>query len=522
MERIAPLKYIFSSFPFWYESADIPDLDILRVTADSRKVIPGSLFVACKGEYLDGHEFIGKALEFGALAIVGEITDIGYQVPYIQVKNSRQALAHLSAAFFGFPARKMTMIGITGTDGKTTTANLLYQILRTAGIKAGLISTINALIGDTVLDTGFHVTTPDAPDVQQYLANMVDAGITHVVLETTSHGWAQYRVDACEFDIGIITNITHEHLDHHGSFENYREAKARLFLSLSDTQQKQTGIIGLAVLNQDDPSFEYLKKLTRVKTVSYSITRDSDIQAEDIKQSEFGLNFNACINNKEKTGIQSNLVGDFNVSNCLAAFSAGVIGLGIDPAIAARGIAELQGVPGRMERIELGQKFTAIVDFAHTPNALKVALETARKMTKGKVITIFGSAGLRDKEKRRLMAETSIELADYSIFTAEDPRTESLEKILEEMAIGAMSKGGMEGKSYWCIPDRGEAIRKGLWMAQVGDLLICCGKGHEQSMCFGIVEYPWDDRTAVRAGLAEFLGKDGPKMPYLPTQDDIK
>jgi UDP-N-acetylmuramoyl-L-alanyl-D-glutamate--2,6-diaminopimelate ligase len=175
-----------------------------------------------------------------------------------------------------------------------------------------------------------------------------------------------------------------------------------------------------------------------------------------------------------------------------------------------------------MERIESGQKFTAIVDFAHTPNALKVALETARKMTKGRIIAIFGSAGLRDREKRRLMAETSIALADISIFTAEDPRTESLEKILDEMATGAMSKEGREGMNYWCIPDRGEAIRNGIRMAQVGDLLICCGKGHEQSMCFGTIEYPWDDRTAVRAGLAELLGKEGPKMPYLPTQDEIK
>jgi UDP-N-acetylmuramoyl-L-alanyl-D-glutamate--2,6-diaminopimelate ligase len=522
MERIVSIKKIISSFPLWYESGDIPNLDILKVTSDSRKVIPGALFVACQGEYLDGHEYIGKALESGAVVIVGEKADPGYQVPYIRVNNSRQALAHFSAAYFDHPARKMTMIGITGTDGKTTTANLLYQILHEAGKKAGLISTINALIGDTVLDTGFHVTTPDAPDVQQYLANMVEAGITHVVLETTSHGWAQYRVEACEFDIGIITNITHEHLDHHGSFEKYREAKARLLRSLSETYQKKTGDIKLAVLNQDDPSFEYLRNISRVKTVSYSIKGDSDIQAEDIIQSEIGLNFTARIYKKEKTRIQSELVGDFNVSNCLAAFSAGVIGLDIEPDIAARGIAELKGVPGRMERIDSGQKFTAIVDFAHTPNALKVALETARKMTKGRIIAIFGSAGLRDREKRRLMAETSIALADISIFTAEDPRTESLEKILDEMATGAMSKEGRDGMNYWCIPDRGEAIRKGIRMAQVGDLLICCGKGHEQSMCFGTIEYPWDDRTAVRAGLAELLGKEGPIMPYLPTQDEIK
>jgi len=519
MDRIKSLNVIIASFPFKIESGNLPDLNIHKVTADSRKVIPGSLFVACQGEYVDGHEYIGKALENGAVAIVGEKIIPGCGVPYFRVKNSRQALAYLSAAFFDHPARKMTMIGITGTDGKTTTANLLYQVLLEAGFKAGLISTVNAVIGDKVLDTGFHVTTPDAPDVQQYLANMVEAGITHVVLETTSHGWAQYRVDSCEFDIGVITNITHEHLDHHGSYEKYREAKARLFSSLSETNKKIGGNIRLAVLNQDDSSFDYLKKASNVKIITYSIRRDANIFAENINYKVDGSIFDALINQKTRTRIESNLVGEYNISNCLAAFSASVIGLGIDPATAARGIANMKGVPGRMERIEAGQKFTAIVDFAHTPNALKVTLETARKMTDGKVITVFGSAGLRDREKRKLMAETSVLLADLSIFTAEDPRTESLDKILGEMAVGAESKKGEQGRNFWCVRDRGEAIRKGLKLAKDGDIVICCGKGHEQSMCFGTIEYPWDDRIAVRSALADILGSNGPKMPYLPTQD---
>lgn len=520
MERIASLKDMLSNYPDFYEVQGNCDLPIRFITGDSRKVKPGTLFVACKGEFSDGHDFIKQALAAGAVAVVGERSDLHINVPYIQVNNSRKTLAHLSAAFFDHPARKLTMIGITGTDGKTTTANLVYQILISAGLKAGLISTVNAVIGDRVLDTGFHVTTPDAPDVQNYLAEMVDSGITHVVLETTSHGWAQYRVDACEFDIGIITNITHEHLDHHGSFEKYREAKARLFRSLSETHQKKMGNIRLAILNKDDPSFEFLRESSKVRTVSYSIESTSDIHAEDIQQSGTGSSFIVCMNDREQVRIQSTLVGEFNVSNCLAAFSACVIGLGIDPVVASLGISTMQGVPGRMERIDLGQKFVAIVDFAHTPNALKVALQTARKMTNGRIISVFGSAGLRDKEKRKLMAERSIELADISIFTAEDPRTESLDGILEEMANGAIAQNGKSGKDYYCIRDRGEAIRFGVHLAKDGDLLICCGKGHEQSMCFGTVEHPWDDRTAVKAALSELLGIVGPKMPYLPTQDE--
>lgn len=522
MDRIVPLREIFATFPFQFEIGKIPDLDIHKVTADSRKVIPGSIFVACTGEYVDGHDYINKAVDGGAVAIVGEKDISGCEVPYIRVENSRQALAFLAAAYFDNPARKMVMIGITGTDGKTTTANLLYNILQAASYKAGMISTVNAVIGDAVLDTGFHVTTPDAPDVQQYLSMMVEAGITHVVLETTSHGWAQFRVDACDFDIGVITNITHEHLDQHGSFENYRAAKARLFASLVETGNKKINGIGLAVLNRDDSSYEYLKGISKVKNVSYAIAEEADILAKDINFNDEGLDFVVSIFGKKQVRVTSSLVGIFNVSNCLAAFSAGVVGLGIDPSIAAHGIAAMKGVPGRMERIDSGQEFTAIVDFAHTPNALKVALQAARKLTKGKVIAIFGSAGLRDREKRRLMAETSVLLADISIFTAEDPRTESLDKILDEMAAGAHLQDGEPGINYWCIPDRGNAIRQGIRMAQPGDLVICCGKGHEQSMCFGTIEYAWDDRTAMRAALAEYLCVEGLKMPYLPTQNELK
>ncbi|MFH2040402.1 MAG: UDP-N-acetylmuramoyl-L-alanyl-D-glutamate--2,6-diaminopimelate ligase [Chloroflexota bacterium] len=521
-DRIVPLVEIFASFPFLFKPVNIPNISIYGITADSRKVKPGYVFVACPGQSVDGHSYIDKAIEMGAILVVGQKDIIDCDVPYIKVENSRQSLAYLAAAYYDNPAKKMVMIGITGTDGKTTTTNLIFSILLTAGIKAGMISTLSAVIGDKVLDTGFHVTTPDAPEVQRLLSMMVDEGITHVVLETTSHGWEQYRVDACEFDIGVITNITHEHLDQHGSFNNYRAAKARLFTSLIDAHKKKLNDIRLAVLNRDDSSYEYLNAIPNLRTISYAIDSEADIFAKDIRffneGSEYNINFLA---NRE-IKVKSNLVGEFNILNCLAAFSTGVVGLGIDPDVVVKGINAIEGVPGRMERINCGQDFIAIVDFAHTPNALKVALETARKMTKGRVITVVGSAGLRDRQKRKLMAGTSISLADISIFTAEDPRTESLEMILNEMADGANLQNGVLGINYWCIRDRGNAIRQAIKIARPDDLIICCGKGHEQSMCFGTKEYAWDDRTALRAAISESLRINGPRMPFLPTQDGFE
>jgi UDP-N-acetylmuramoyl-L-alanyl-D-glutamate--2,6-diaminopimelate ligase len=522
MEQKITLASLFEEFPLKVLDGKPGDIPITGIAIDNRLVRPGDLFVAMKGGMADGHDFIPDAIERGAGAVVGDTLLDGLSVPYIRVENSRRALTWLAAAFYGNPGRKLTVIGVTGTDGKTTTCNLLYQILLAAKVKAGLISTVNAVIGDEVLDTGFHVTTPDAPDVQRYLARMVDSGLTHVVLETTSHGWAQSRVDACEFDVGIVTNITHEHLDEHGSYENYRAAKGRLFQSLAISLPKSQGNPRLAVLNRDDSSYPYLAELvsspnSQVRSLSYGLGSTADVQAKNVRYSPQRTHFEVA-GPGFRVPVTSSLVGEFNASNCLAALTAAICGLAIDPEAAAHGIANLSGVPGRMERIDLGQPFAAIVDFAHTPNALRVAIDTVRKMTDQRVITIFGSAGLRDKEKRRMMAEVSAELADISILTAEDPRTESLDGILGEMAAGARSKGGVEGKTFFRMPDRGEAIRLGVRMAAAGDIVMACGKGHEQSMCFGTIEYPWDDRIAMRAALSELLGLDGPSMPSLPTQ----
>ncbi|MBI3764344.1 MAG: UDP-N-acetylmuramoyl-L-alanyl-D-glutamate--2,6-diaminopimelate ligase [Chloroflexi bacterium] len=540
------------------------DPDITAVAHDSRQVGPGALFVAARGENADGHRFIADAIARGAVAVVYddpsfEPSDLQPPISHCRVPDSREALAYLSAAFNGFPARRLVMIGITGTDGKTTTAILLHTILTHAGYKTGLISTVNAMIGHEILDTGLHTTTPDAPEVQAYLARMAAAGMTHCILETTSHGLAQHRVTACDFDVAIVTNITHEHLDYHGTREAYGAAKAKLFEGLA-TANRKPGQDKVAVLNLDDESYEYLRGRIGVGCCAYSIMDrperpEMNLRAKETKPDKSGcdgvesasadflpyspaidrradaradvvarhIEFTPTATRFDVVGdgisfpIETPLVGRYNVSNCLAAITAAIKALHVSPEAVQSGIAAVRGVPGRMERIDLGQPFTAIVDFAHTPNALIRALETARKMTGGRVIAVFGSAGLRDRAKRRMMPEASARLADVTILTAEDPRAEPLDAILREMAEACAGAGGVEGKTFWRVPDRGEAIRFALSLARPGDLVIACGKGHEQSMCFGTVEYPWDDRVAMRAALAEYLGVAGPAMPRLPT-----
>jgi UDP-N-acetylmuramoyl-L-alanyl-D-glutamate--2,6-diaminopimelate ligase len=499
----------------------VPEIWVTGIAFDSRRVMPGDVFVVQVGGHVDAHRFIPMAVEQGAVAVVGTQPPGNLGVPYIQVEETHSTLAYLSAAFYNFPARKLTVIGVTGTDGKTTTCNLIYQILLQTGFRTGIISTVNAVIGDEVIDTGFHVTTPEAPEVQRYLARMVAAGLTHVVLETTSHGLVQHRVTGCEYDIGVLTNITHEHLDYHGSYTEYREAKSRLFTGLAGTVEKTTGNPRLAVLNRDDSSYEYLAGVTPVQQVSYSlVSTGADLRVQHKKYSSRGMTFD-IVGRDLLIPIETAMYGDFNISNCLAAAAAALFGLGISPGCVQKGILCTPGVPGRMERIEMGQDFTALVDFAHTPNALKVALETVRQMTGKRVIAVFGSAGLRDRLKRRMMAEVACELADISIFTAEDPRTESLEGILGEMAGAALQRGFVEGQNFWRVPDRREALRLAVGMAKVGDCVSAFGKGHEQSMCFGEVEYPWDDRIAMRAALAESLGVKGPEMPFLPQPGSI-
>ncbi len=507
------LSELIRALPDAHLSSPIYDPEISAIASDSRRVRPGTLFVAIRGETADGHAYIPQAIAAGAAAVIGEQEFQGLG-SYIRVRDSREALAWLCAAWHGYPARRLVVIGVTGTDGKTTTTNLVHSILQAAGYPTGMISTVNAVIGNRTYDTGLHTTTPDAPDVQRYLAEMVQAGITHVVLETTSHGLAQHRVTACEYDVAVLTNITREHLDYHKTFEGYRAAKARLFEALS-TATRKPGVPKISVLNADDPSYEVFSRIPADVHLSYGLKARAEITAQDVVYRSETMAFQAVTPNGA-IPIETALLGAFNVSNILAAVAVGV-GLSLPVAAIQEGIRSLRAIPGRMERIEVGQDFLAIVDFAHTPNALGRALETARRLAPGRVIVVFGAAGLRDTGKRPLMGAMAARLADRVILTAEDPRTESLEAILAALASGVVGEGKVEGRDFWRVPDRGEAITLAVEMARPGDAVIVCGKGHEQSMAFGSTEYPWDDRAALRAALEYRLGRGPRPVSHLPT-----
>ncbi|MCS6825665.1 MAG: UDP-N-acetylmuramoyl-L-alanyl-D-glutamate--2,6-diaminopimelate ligase [Caldilinea sp.] len=501
------------------------------VTADSRRVRPGSLFVAVSGVHNDGHRFISAAIAQGAAAVIGErplseidveVNGAGRTVPYLRVRNSRRALAFVCAALQGFPSRRLAVVGVTGTDGKTTTSTILESILRAATATTnaptgavGVITTVGARICGEEIDTGLHVTTPDAPEVQRFLRAMVDAGCCYAVVESTSHGLHQQRVAAVDFDVAAVTNITHEHLDYHGSREAYVAAKALLFRALFASSPKP-GVPRAAVLNADDAgSYDALRAALAeemessrldVAIRSYGIAGRSqnslDVAVENIAYDADATRFDLRWWGG-RFSIESPLIGEFNVYNAACAATA-ALALGIAPSAVQRGVKEMSPVPGRMERIDAGQPFLAIVDFAHTPVSLERALTTLRPLVGrngegGRLIAIFGSAGLRDREKRYLMGRVSGRLADYTIITAEDPRTEDLGEICREIERGVREFAGPD--RYVIIPDRSEAIQAGVDMAQPGDVVAAFGKGHERSMCFGEIEYPWSDREAMRTAL---------------------
>ena len=364
------------------------------VVESSRDVQPGGVFVARKGLQTDGHQYIPDALERGAAAVVCE-RPVDVPVPTVQVTDAAQALGYLAAAYHGYPSRRLTVIGVTGTDGKTTTSTLIHAILRASdNVKAGLISTIAADFGDgRTADTGLHVTSPSAPQLQAILAGMVESGVTHVVVEMTSHGLAQGRLNGVDIDIAVLTNLTHEHLDFHGTWENYRDAKARMFHMLMESE-RTPGQAKVAVINGDDPSADYFAAIPSEERVTYGINGDVDAKAEDIR---YAPGYTTFMVNGDPFRLK--LAGAFNVYNALAAICVARSGLRMQMDTIRRGLASVTSISGRMERIDEGQDFTAMVDFAHTPNALRRALEAGQEMLPSgkRLIAVFGSAGLRDK-----------------------------------------------------------------------------------------------------------------------------
>jgi len=376
--------------------------------------------------------------------------------------------AILANIYWRFPSRKLTVIGVTGTDGKTTTVHLIHHILKTTGKKADLISTVSA--------PGLHTTTPDPWILQKLLRQMVEKGVKYVVLESTSHGLDQHRLWGIKFYAGVITNVTHEHLDYHKTYENYLAAKAKLFRG-----------VRIAVLNRDDKSFRYLNvkcQMSNVKCITYGIKNKADFTPKTFP-------------------FQTLLPGEYNQYNCLAAIAA-ASALGIPSEKIRKAVASFGGVIGRMEEIKEGQNFRVIVDFAHTPNGLENVLKTISnlKSQNSKLIVVFGCAGLRDVAKRPMMGEIAARLADVAVLTAEDPRTEDVNKIIDQIAFGCKKAGGKEGRSFFRVPDRRQAIRFAIQkLAKKGDIVVICGKGHERSICFGKTEYPWSDQEEARKAL---------------------
>ena len=507
---------------------------IAAVSEDSRAVQPGSLFVAIAGDSFDGHCFIPNAIDNGAVAVIGttciaQLAASGVKLPatlpYLQVSNSRAALAWCSAALYDFPSRAMAVIGITGTDGKTSTATILESILTTATVdissalgKVGVITTVGARIQGQALETGLHVTTPNAPDVQRYLAKMRDASCEFAIVESTSHGLAQGRVAAVEFDVAAVTNITHEHLDYHGTWEAYAAAKATLFEALFETDTKP-GVVRLAVLNADDRASHHVLT-SAIREASGQSEREILITRYGIHDEDSALGCDVFATNityrpdrtqfdiitaDTRFPVMTPLIGDFNVYNILCATSI-ALGLGVSIDAIQMGVANLKGIVGRMERIDRGQPFLALVDFAHSPASLERALQTLRTIVSegGRIIAVFGSAGLRDQGKRRLMGQTSGRFADFTVITAEDPRTEKLERINEEIEAGVRESAG----DYTIVPDRTEAIQYAVNLAKPDDIVAAFGKGHERSMCFGTVEYPWHEQAVMADALERRMQRE--------------
>jgi UDP-N-acetylmuramoyl-L-alanyl-D-glutamate--2,6-diaminopimelate ligase len=489
--------------------------EITAITYNSAEVQPGACFVAIRGKWRDGHAYISDALRAGALLVVGTDpapADFPPDRVYARVADSRRELATLAAAFAGRPSERMAVVGITGTDGKTTVTNLIDALLEAGGLRTGLMSTVDFKIAGERHQNNTRFTTLEAPDVQANLARMADAGTQCAVLETTSSGLALHRVWAIAYDVAVITNITSEHLELHGTKEAYWRAKAMLFEAI-DPGAAKSGVAGLTsipkacVLNADDSSYTYLRGFCRAPVVSYGLSEGADVRAERVELRADGSRFDVRLPDGTRLAIETSLVAGYNVSNCLAAIATGYL-FGVAPERMAEALATFPGVPGRMERIEMGQPFTVVVDYAHTADSLEKVLNVLRPLTPGRLIAVFGSAGDRDRVKRPAMGAVAARLADFAVITDEDPRTEDAMSILREIAAGAEAAGAREGEKYRCVVDRRAGIGAAFATAQAGDTVLLAGKGHEQSIIIGETKLPWDDRRVAREELRA-LGYDG-------------
>ena len=494
-------------------AADLASIEVSGVTLDSRDVRPGSLFVAIPGLHQDGHDFAPAAVEAGAAGLIVERPLPGVAAAQIVVDASRVALASAAAWWYGDPSHELTVVGITGTDGKTTTAYLAVAALEAAGLPTGMIGTIATRIGGSTDDHAIHATTPEAPELQRTLRAMVDAGDRVAVIETTSHGLALNRVASVAYDVAIVTNVTHEHLELHGTWEAYRDAKLSLFDRLREARAvtKPHPVPAAAIVNLDDPSaglFICTSRDAGARVITYGTESAADVRATRITEDGQGLHADVTTTRGDST-IDLRLAGRFNIHNALAVVAMGEA-LDLDPAKVREGLASLAIVPGRMERIERGQPFGVVVDFAHSPASLTTVLDLlapAAAARGGGLIAVFGSAGERDTAKRPQMGRIAGERARLVVLTDEDPRGEDREAILDEIARGAEAAGRRRGHDLLLIADRRAAIAAAFEAARPGDIVLLAGKGHEQSIIGPNGEEPWNER-AVAEEVLDAMGTE--------------
>ena len=469
--------------------ASVPGVEVSGMAYDSRRVTPGDVFIALRGLKATGTDYAAEAVSRGAVAVVADRpADVALGVPWVIVPDARAAMAAMAAELYGHPSRSMQVVGITGTNGKTTTAYLLRAVFESAGKKCGLLGTVAYSIGDR--EAPASRTTPEAPDVQRMFRQMVDAGCGACVMEVSSHALALRRVDGTVFAAGVFTNLTRDHLDYHGDMESYFAAKRRLFEMLPQGAPR--------VINLDDPRGESLRKAADT-VVTYAINKPADVTPGPLTLTFGGLEFDARTP-KGNVHVKSRLVGRPNVSNVLATVATATA-LNIPAAAIERGLTSLTGVPGRFELVSSSQDdVTVVIDYAHTDDALKNLLETARPLAHRRVITVFGCGGDRDRTKRPLMGAVAARLSDIVVMTSDNPRTEDPARIVEEIKRGVPSASDRAGATF-TILDRKEAIQFAIRKAEPGDLVLLAGKGHEQTQAIGSQQLPFDEGAIAREAL---------------------
>ncbi len=477
-----PVRQIFGSV----------DRPVENIAYDSRRVQRHTMFVALRGEKTDGHQFIGHAIDKGASVIVAEREQKDPRVTCLLVENTRSALADFSAAFYGHPARKLKLAAVTGTNGKTTTTFLIKHICENAGLPSGLIGTVRYEIGERILPA--IRTTPESLDLQELLAQMTNAGCKAAAMEVSSHALAQERTRGLEWNVAVFTNLTQDHLDFHGTMQNYFEAKAKLFAGLADQKQKKKPV---AIVNIDDRYGQLLigKIDKSVTVVTYGMGLRADFRASNYRVEFTGTSYQLDAHGKSYL-VRLPLIGRFNVTNSIAALAA-ADALGINLRNAVLNVAKAPQVPGRLELVPAKRQFQVFVDYAHTPDALGNVLKTLRELQPNRLIAVFGCGGDRDRQKRPLMAEMVDRLADYSIITSDNPRKEAPDAIIGEIETGFRSN------RYEKVVDRTEAINRAVALARPRDIVLVAGKGHENYQEFADYTIPFDDIQVARRAIED-------------------